>query len=134
MQRRTAQRLLAAAIALTVAATTAAVGIGIGAGMLAAVLGLAGTWWVCVACWRVARRPKLFRLVCAPLGQVGGAFVMLGAGYAAAEAVQTRAFGDQLLGGLGAWSIGAGMFVLTSVLFAGFLRTPSFSHPGAAGV
>jgi Transposase len=115
-------KLLTVTVAATVLATLlGAVLGGPSPGFAIMTAGLATTWVVCVRCWRVTRRPRPFRLVCAPVGQAFGAFLVL------TVAVPGQSAGWRLIGAL----IGAAIFAFTSILFAGFLRDTELSRYGA---
>lgn len=128
MTRRFAARVLAGTLATTVAgATGLGLFVGPGAAVAFSFAGLLVTWVVCVRCWRTGRRPRLFRLVCAPIGQLWGALF-----FPVLASVDVRAE-DEPLAIVAGWLMAAGVFVFMSVLFAGFLRNVNFSSHGGAG-
>lgn len=95
-------------------------------GLVVALAGLGLTWAACVWCWGVARRPRPFRLVVAPIGQLATAFFMGAVGTMIADP------DVELIPALGAWLLLAGLFTVLSIVFAGFLRNVDLSTPGAS--
>ncbi|MBE2998942.1 hypothetical protein IDM40_09530 [Nocardiopsis sp. HNM0947] len=129
MERRNAARALAVAVTATVVGTTSVSQFADPAwGLLVSLVGLVATWVVCVRGWRAVRRPRPFRLVCAPIGQLLCAFIV-----ALISAADLRAE-DNPWAFVGVWLFTAGGYVFMSVLFAGFLRDKDFSTGAGQGI
>jgi amino acid transporter len=106
-------------VVATIAGTSLVAGLaGYDAGLVVALAGLVVTWAACVRRWHVTRRPSVFRLVCASIGQLFGAFSLL----------VTAEFRDRNPAGADTWGIvlgalsGAAIFAFMSYLIAGYLR------------
>ena len=127
MTRRYAAWLLTGTVAATVVGSTVVSLLAGLSGIAVSLVGLLVTWVVCVRCWRIVRRPRLFRLVCAPFGQLWGALFMptIGAADLGAD--------DNPWAFLTGWLIFAGIYAFMSGLFAGFWRDVEFSRHGAGG-
>lgn len=129
MERRNAARALAVAVTATVVGTTSVSQLADPAwGLLVSLVGLIATWVVCVQGWRAVQRPRLFRLVCAPIGQLLFVFFV-----ALISAADLRAE-DNPWAFVGVWLFSVGAYVFMSVLFAGFLRDKDFSTGAGQGI